>query len=79
MLVTGTTWLGLTIGCANAIPQFDPITHKEYYRMMAFMDNADEPEIEVGKPEIAAKRAELERQIREREMRLRRSSPLPTA
>ena len=61
MATTGTTWLGLTIGCAQChTHKFDPITHKDYYRMMAFLNNADEPEIEVPRPDIAKKRQESE-------------------
>jgi hypothetical protein len=42
---TGTTWLGLTIGCAQChTHKFDPITHTDYYRLFAFLNNADEPE-----------------------------------
>ena len=43
---TGTTWLGLTTGCAQChTHKFDPITHEDYFGMMAYMNNADEPEI----------------------------------
>ncbi|MCE2827753.1 MAG: DUF1549 domain-containing protein, partial [Verrucomicrobium sp.] len=42
---TGTTWLGLTLGCAQChTHKYDPIPHREYYRMMAFLNNADEPD-----------------------------------
>lgn len=45
---TGTTWLGLTIACAQChTHKFDPITHTDYYRMFAFLNNADEPEYPV--------------------------------
>jgi len=43
---TGTTWLGLTTGCAQChTHKFDPITHEDYFGMMAYMNNADEPEL----------------------------------
>src|SRR5262249_51792745 len=61
---TGTVWLGLTLGCAQChTHKFDPIAHKEYYQFMAFLDNADEPEMEIPKADIAARRARLEHQI----------------
>src|SRR5207244_340355 len=61
---TATVWLGLTLGCAQChTHKFDPIPHREYYGMMAFLNNADEPEIDVPSPAIAARRAELEKQI----------------
>ncbi len=61
---TATAWLGLTLGCAQChTHKFDPITHREYYQFMAFLNNADEPEIDVPRPDLAARRAELEDQI----------------
>jgi hypothetical protein len=40
---TGLTWLGLTTGCAQChTHKYDPITHLEYFQMMAFLDNADD-------------------------------------
>lgn len=45
---TGTTWLGLTTGCAQChTHKYDPITHREYYQLMALMDNTDEPEMDI--------------------------------
>ena len=43
---TGSTWLGLTLACAQChTHKYDPITHDEYFGIMAFMNNADEPEL----------------------------------
>ncbi len=51
---TGTVWLGLTVGCAQChTHKFDPIPHKEYYGMMAFLNNADEPELEIPAADAA--------------------------
>ena len=45
---TGTTWLGLTLGCAQChTHKYDPISHREYYQMMAFLNNADEPTLQL--------------------------------
>lgn len=42
---TGTTWLGLTTGCAQChTHKYDPITHHDYFGMMAYLNNADEPD-----------------------------------
>ena len=61
---TGTVWLGLTVGCAQCHShKYDPISQREYYRLMAFLNNADEPEIEIPSPEIARRRAETEARI----------------
>ncbi len=69
--VTGTAWLGLTVGCAQChTHKFDPITQHEFYRLMACIDNADEPEIEIPKPDIAAKRAKIEAEAAMRESKL---------
>ncbi len=60
---TGATWLGLTVGCAQChTHKYDPIQHREYYQMMAFLNNADEPDLDLPKPDSAAKhRANLEK------------------
>lgn len=46
--VTGTVWLGLTIGCAQChTHKFDPVSHREYYQFMALLNNADEPDLDL--------------------------------
>ncbi len=43
---TGTTWLGLTTGCAQChTHKYDPITHEDYFGFMAYLNNADEPDL----------------------------------
>ena len=45
---TGTVFLGLTVACAQCHNhKFDPISQKEFYRLMAFFNNADEPKMRV--------------------------------
>ncbi len=63
VLTTGATWLGLTVGCAQChTHKYDPIPHREYYQMMAFLDNADEPDLDLPKPGSEKQhRANLER------------------
>lgn len=61
---TGTVWLGLTLGCAQChTHKFDPIPIRDYYRMMALLNNADEPVMDVHVPEVEAKRREIQQQI----------------
>ncbi len=58
---TGAVWLGLTVGCAQChTHKYDPITHREYYSLFAFLNNADEPEIELPDPTAAARGAAVE-------------------
>ena len=62
--VTGTVWLGLTVGCAQChTHKFDPITHTEYFRLFALLNNAEEPEFAVPSPELEKRRAEIEAKI----------------
>lgn len=62
--VTGTVWLGLTMGCAQChTHKFDPISQTEYFRFLAFLNNADEPELEVPSPEQLKQQTELRAKI----------------
>jgi hypothetical protein len=66
-----TTWLGLTMGCSQCHDhKYDPITQRDYYRMLSFFERTEEAEInaplpgEVGPylaalPEYEKKRAAL--------------------
>ena len=57
---TGTTWLGLTIGCAQCHShKYDPVTHTDYYGLLALLNNADEPDLDLTSAE-----SETERQRR---------------
>ncbi len=52
---TGATWLGLTLQCAQChTHKYDPIPHREYYQLMACLNNADEPEIDLPNPDLEA-------------------------
>lgn len=67
----GTTWLGLTVGCAQCHDhKFDPIKQKDFYQLLTYFHQADEKDIdaplagELGPylaalPEYRRKREEL--------------------
>jgi mono/diheme cytochrome c family protein len=43
---TGTVWLGLSVACAQChTHKYDPISHREYFELMALIDNVSEPEL----------------------------------
>ncbi len=61
---TGTAWLGLTLGCCQChTHKYDPVSHREYYQFMAFLNNADEPVMDIPQPDVAAARAAAEKKI----------------
>src|SRR4051812_27844185 len=46
---TGTAFLGITIGCCQCHNhKFDPFTQRDYYRFFAFLNNCDEPVLDLG-------------------------------
>jgi hypothetical protein len=67
---TGLVWMGLTTGCAQChTHKHDPITHRDYYAMMAIMNNANEVEQEIDAGQLAERRREIEAEILVREDR----------
>ncbi|MBL9115437.1 MAG: PSD1 domain-containing protein [Verrucomicrobiaceae bacterium] len=53
--VTGTTWMGLTLNCAQChTHKYDPIVHSDFYSVMALLNNASEPTYYIETPEITA-------------------------
>lgn len=50
---TGTTWLGLTTGCAQChTHKYDPITHHDYFGLFAYFDNTIEPNYHIPNPSL---------------------------
>lgn len=75
---TATVWMGLTLGCAQChTHKYDPITHRDYYSIFGLLNNADEPEMDVERPEITARRSDLQRQIAAKQADLPNRFPLP--
>ncbi len=68
--------LGLTIQCAQCHShKFDPITHEEYYKMFAYLNNDHESSVVAYTAAEEQKRADLLRQMRDMEAGLRHATP----
>ena len=68
---TGTVWLGLSTGCAQChTHKYDPITHTDYFSLMALLNNADEPDLVLAAGDAAAERERIEAAIAELEAAL---------
>ena len=68
---TGTVWMGLTTGCAQChTHKYDPISHTDYYGLMALLNNADEPDLLIPDDATGNRRREIEAQIAELEANL---------
>ena len=65
--------LGVTIQCAQCHNhKYDPLTQEEYYRIFAFLNNANESDIAVYTPAEQAKREEILRRTAEIEAGLQK-------
>lgn len=63
---TGTTWLGLTLGCCQChTHKYDPVSHHEYYELMALLNNADEPTLLLPDEDIETQWAQNRTQAEE--------------
>jgi hypothetical protein len=73
---TATVWLGSTLACAQChTHKYDPFTITEYYRMFAFLNNADEPQMEIVTPALKAKQEKLQEEITHLEAELKKQTP----
>src|SRR5438128_6170149 len=65
MDAVGKTWLGLTINCCQCHDhKYDPFSQREYYQLFTFLNNDDEPFIEVPTAEQQKKRDEILAKVR---------------
>ncbi|MEK7954246.1 PSD1 and planctomycete cytochrome C domain-containing protein [Luteolibacter soli] len=61
---TGITWLGMTVGCAQChTHKYDPILHREYFQLMAFMDNTEEIRYDLPDPTLAERQSKRDREV----------------
>lgn len=68
---TGLVWMGLTTGCAQCHShKYDPISHTDFYQLMALMNQADEPDLSVSTPELETRRKETQTRIEALEQQL---------
>ncbi len=68
---TATVWMGLTMSCAQChTHKYDPLYHRDYYAMMAYLNNAEEPEMIVPEGNGVQKVREWEDQLAEMEAAL---------
>ncbi len=73
---TGTVWLGLTTGCAQChTHKYDPITHTDYYSLMALLNNADEPDLRVKSADLIQRREAIAAQIEQQTAELAKQFP----
>lgn len=77
---TGTTWLGLTLGCAQChTHKYDPISHRDYYSFMALLNNADEPTLRLSNESTAERNLQSQEQAAALIARLSESWPTSSA
>ena len=68
--------LGVTVSCAQCHNhKFDPVLQEDYYRMLAFLNNAHETNIVVYTPQEQVKRAEIIRRSSEIDNDIRHRYP----
>ncbi len=73
---TAGAFLGLTLACAQCHDhKYDPISQEEYFRFFSFLNNADEPELQVPDREVTRKRKEILDRIDFLESRLAEKFP----
>ena len=72
---TGAVWMGLTTVCGQCHShKYDPFSQTDYYRLMALLNNADEPDYLIPDPKILERRKVVGEEIAREESVLERNS-----
>ena len=73
---TGAVWMGLTTVCGQCHShKYDPFSQTDYYRLMALLNNADEPDYLIPDPKILERRKVVGEEIAREESVLERKIP----
>ena len=61
---TGTVFLGMTVACAQCHDhKYDPLTQREYWKLFAFLNNADEPDLWVPDNAIKQHQNSIDKEV----------------
>lgn len=74
---TGAVFLGLTVGCAQCHDhKYDPLSQREYYQLFAFLNNQDEPTLDVAAPDQLRMRDQHQTRLKQLQQQLDELDPL---
>jgi hypothetical protein len=77
---TGSVFLGLTVGCAQCHDhKFDPIAQREYYQLFAFLNNDDEPALDLLPADLQKRQREVSAALTACEAKLKAIDPVTPA
>ena len=73
---TGAVWMGLATVCGQCHShKYDPFSQTDYYRLMALLNNADEPDYLIPDPKILERRKVVVEEIAREELVLEKKIP----